>query len=516
MKNYFKQNSRIIWTAIFAVLWLGSNLLAIFFTARWTFDHLIGLLLGNLIFGLMTAYLVGLFKLAKRLVVWETKKVERFYRWSFWILAIVLFIFPFFFMIHVPGSAHEWDFFVIFDSTTQLHGESFTHLPMTVSRLGYFLRYPNNQFFGILFNHFFAPFADSFTLKIWVMTAVSAFLTALAGVSASLLVKRLSGKRVSALFNAIALGFIPFYFYGAQLYSDTLTLPFVVLGLLFIVYAFQAPNLKKQLSYYFIASLFLVIGYEFKPTVAIVAIAALIFFAINKKWKQLFIFLALFVVVFASGHELVKTTVASEPAFSQQANERYNLPLMHWIAMSWSPTNKTGGFNKKIRIYSSSFSSYKAKNKADRTLFVLEVKKMGPLGIFRQIGRKLGYTWAFSDLNSSFYTYYHENPIIHRYFDYLDMGKKQGNITGWLMLKAAQTMYWIPLVILMWREIFYQLRKKNWQSPWFIAALSVVGLTMFLILWEANSRYLYNFIPIMIALATLGLARFLKRRPPTV
>lgn len=115
-------------------------------------------------------------------------------------------------MIHVPDSKHAWDYFVIFNSTTELHGQSFGLLPETASRLGYFLRYPNNQFLGILFNQVFSPFAGSVELKMWVVTAVSALLTSLGVLAGTLSVKALSGKRHALLYNVCALGFLPFTF----------------------------------------------------------------------------------------------------------------------------------------------------------------------------------------------------------------------------------------------------------------------------------------------------------------
>ncbi|MFC4652838.1 glycosyltransferase family 39 protein [Lactococcus nasutitermitis] len=512
MKKWRKLKPNKKWTAIFAVLWLLSNIIAIVLTDNWNTDHIVGLFLGNLIFIVSLLYFTLLFRLIQRLSLFTVDRVKHFYRWSFWILAAVMFLLPFFFIIHVPDSAHNWDFFVIFDSTTLLRGRSFSHLPMTVSRLGYFLRYSNNQFFGILFNQFFAPFAGNIQLKIWVMTAVSSFFTSASVLGGSLITKKMASRKIALLYNAAAVGFIPFYFYGAQLYTDTMTLPFVIFGLLFAIYALKAENWQKRVFWYFLSCLFIVIGYEFKPTVAIILISVLFFLCINRKWKQVLLIVPLFAVLFLAGHEVVKTTVTSEPAFSQKANNAHNLPLMHWIAMSWAPENKTGGFDVKIRKYSASFPTYAAKNKADKTLFLNNLKKMGLVGVLVQIGRKLAYTWTFGDLNSSFYTYHHENPLVNRYFDYLDMGshRYEGNITGWFMLKVAETLYWIVLVIFMWREIFQSLRKKNWGNPWFIPALAMLGLTLFLILWEANSRYLYNFAPLMIALASLGAFRTLK------
>ncbi|AXN65309.1 glycosyltransferase family 39 protein [Lactococcus cremoris] len=513
-------------------LFILINGIALSITKSWNSDHIIALVLGNLLLVAAYFYFIGIFRLSKKLFAPKNEmeiidesvskiesksflltdlSVKKYYQISFWAVALVTFILPFLFMIHVPDSKHAWDYFVIFNSTTELHGQSFGLLPETASRLGYFLRYPNNQFLGILFNQIFSPFAENVLLKMWVVTAVSALLTSLGVLAGTLSVKALSGKRHAILYNVCALGFLPFYVYGAQLYSDTITLPFVSFGLLFFIYAIKSDKLNRQILWYFLATLLTVLGYEFKPTVLIVLIAALVFLGLNKKWKQLLLLIPMFALLFVGGHFMVKATIATEPAFSQEANERHNLPMMHWIAMSWAPSNKTGGFNKKIRQYSESFPTYEAKKEADKQLFIDNIKKMGPAGIVRQIGRKLSYTWLYVDLNSAFYTYYHENKFINRYFDYLSGTSLTsldgpGNITGWFMLKAVQTLYWIGLVVLLWRQIWRILsRKKNWSNPWFVPALAFVGLSFFLILWETNSRYLYQFAPVMIALASLGL-----------
>lgn len=506
------------WLVIYLVL---SNFVAVILTTKWDADHWIGLLLGNLVLVAAFLFLLAFYRLTKKLSFSSAElknqagldqeetneKIARYYRWSFWILGLLMFLVPLLFIIHVPDSAHNWDYFVIFNGTSALQGSSFENLPMGVGALGYFLRYPNNQFFAILFNHAFAGLTDV-SVKAVVVTLVSSALTSSALLATSLMVKNLQGKKLALLFNVAAAGFLPFYVYGAQLYTDSMTLPFVCFGLLFFIYAIKSSSVLTKIAWFALASLFLVFGYEFKPTVAIIFIAGLLYLIVNKNWKNLLIALPLFLVIFAGGKEVVKLTVATEPAFSEAANERYNLPMMHWVAMSWDPSNTTGGFKREIREYSESFTTYEAKKKADTDLFLNNMKEMGLPGVLRQIGRKLVYTWLNPDLRSEFYTYRHENPIINRYFDYLP-AQKAGNITGWVLLKAAHVPYWIALVVFMWKALFNLLFKaKNWKNLWFIPPLSLFGLFVFLVLWEANSRYLYNFAPLMIAVATLGFAKW--------
>ncbi len=150
----------------------------------------------------------------------------------------------------------------------------------------------------------------------WVVTAVSALLTSLGVLAGTLSVKALSGKRHALLYNVCALGFLPFYVYGAQLYSDTITLPFVSFSLLFFIYAIKSQKITQQSSMvFFVATVLAVIGYEFKPTVLIVLIAVLIFLGLNKKWKQLLLLLPMFAILFVGGHFMVKSNYCDRASF---------------------------------------------------------------------------------------------------------------------------------------------------------------------------------------------------------
>lgn len=504
MKISLKKHLNLFLMSAFGMLLILANLIAIFATTKWNEINYSALLIGNLIFIATGGYFVFIYHVVKFLRDAPKEKVKKMYRGSMWLMSFLLFVLPFFFMIHLPDSLHPWDYFTISNATTTAAGGPI------MTHLAYLLRYPNNQFFTIFENFLFAPLAHHIQLKMIALTGFSALLTVIGVLAGSFSVKALSDERSVILYNLIAVGFTPFWFYGAQLYSDTMTLPFVSGGLLFLIYALKAKEKSKKLIDYSLASLIIVVGSIFKPTVAILLIAALIFLALNKKWKQLVMLFLLFFGFFVGGHYAVKATIAGQPAFSQKANEEYNFPLIHWIAMSWAPANKTGGFNLKIREYTESIPGKSAKNKADTTLFLHNIKEMGVGGIIRQIGRKLSYTWTLPDLNGSFYTYAHENPLVSRYFDYLP-SKKVGNITGGLMLKAAQMLYWLPIVGLLWSEIFRLAHRKNWHDPWGILALSTIGLSLFLIIWEANARYLYDFMPLMLALVTMKLEVLLKK-----
>ncbi|MDR0298391.1 MAG: glycosyltransferase family 39 protein [Streptococcaceae bacterium] len=498
------------WFGLLGLIWLGINTYVITQIPEWNLRHILGFLLGNLCFFVAAFYLWGLYRLTKHLSALTDARLTHFYKLSALIVGLTVLIVPFFLVIHVPDSAHNWDFFEIFVNTSLTHGGSFQKLPMTEDQLLYFLRYPNNQFFGMLYNSLFGPLDTP--VKIWVLTAVSAILTSSSVLAGSLLVKKIMGKRHALLYNAAAFGFVPFYVYGAQFYTDTASLPFVLFGLLFMVYALNAENRLKQLLWWSLACLIVFIGYNIKPTVAIPMVAVFVFLLVIKRdWKKMLLFVPVSLVLFGAVHVGIKSYLATEPAFSAQANNRYNLPLVHWVTMSLSPENKYGGFNPAVLAYSESFPDIKSKQAGDVKLLVTNLKKMGVSGLAVQLWRKIMYTWFNGDLSDFFYTYRHQNPVVFYLFDWTSFKPSEGNVAGWLLIKAAQSLYWLAIVPLMWYEIGLSIWKKR-QTEGFILGLSMIGLTGFLLIWEANSRYLYNFAPIMLALAICGLIDFLARK----
>lgn len=486
-----------------------ANLIALLFTRQWHLTALIAFILGNITLLVSMVYLLFLYQTSQHIDQVPEEKTHQFYRTSSIILTLAMLFVPFFFMVKVPFSVHNWDFFVLFENTSFLKGQPFDHLPATENQLLYFLRYPNNQFFAILQNTLFAKTTSVLAKIIW-MTGLSSVLTTISAMAGSLTMKKLASEKLALLYNLAAFAFMPFYMYGAQFYTDTASIPFTICGLLFLVYGLQAKTIKKEILWYVLACLIMFFGYNIKPTVTFPLIALFGFFVLNKKWKKIALLLPIALLTFYGTHQYVKSVVSSDPAFTQAANNRYNLPLMHWVTMSFAPGNYSGGFDPAVLAYSEQFPSKAEKQAADIRLFQENLKKQGFFGIVSQLGRKISYTWLNGDLRDYFYTYQHMNPILYHYFDWMNeqsIGSHAGNILN----RWGQSLLWFPLVFFMWYEIYLSLF-KNWKTYWFILALSMIGLTGFLLIWEANSRYLYNFAPIMIILAVKGLMDYSNMR----
>lgn len=512
MKNLL-QNKRQLAIIGFVCLFILSNFLLLVHGPKLTGWLLIGYIIGNIIFLLILLYMIFIYHIV--VTPLSNNKVKKYCRISFVILTIALLTLPFVFMLHVPTTNHNWDFFHIYNHISYLRGRSFTHLPMTQYEQLYYLHYSNNQFFGLILNRAFSIFSTNQT-RILAMTAVSTFLTTIAVLSGSFLIKKLSDSKSVLIYNLVALGFLPFYFYGAELYTDSASLPFVVLTALFTICALKTNKVTLQFLYWGLAGAIGFLGFFIKPTVVFSLIAAILFLLLNRKWKKLAIMLPTLLFLFLVVNNEVKNFLHTEPSFSAANNTRYNLPDAHWITMSFAPKNTTGGFYRPVLDYSMSFPNKAEKQKADLRLLAKNLKQEGILGFFLQIGRKIIYTYGWGDLQALHYTQQHQNPIVSKLFDwvYKDELTKTfsvGNFYGYLLLFIAQEFYWFSILFFLIYSIFFIVFKK-YKDESFVLSLSTLGLMFFLLIWEANARYLYNFSPILIILSSLGMLKLSEKR----
>ena len=141
-----------------------------------------------------------------------------------------------------------------------------------------------------------------------------------------------------------------------------------------------------------------------------------------------------------------------------------------------------------------------------KTVLEERLKEMGPAGLVRHALDKIGYTWGEG-------TYY----LPHK----LAMGPTQphsfwaeiffeGRAHFSLFLRYANGLMLCMLLYLLAGAL-----QKQSRDVLFAARLSVCGLFFFLLIWEARSRYLVNYVPVLLLLfaaAAWGMAGRLPGR----
>ena len=164
------------------------------------------------------------------------------------------------------------------------------------------------------------------------------------------------------------------------------------------------------------------------------------------------------------------------------------IPKTHWIMMGLAGN---GGYNNEDYVLTFSAPDGETRKALIRDEIAARLKEMGPAGLVRHALDKIGYTWGEG-------TYY----LPHK----LAMGPTQphsfwaeiffeGRAHFSLFLRYANGLMLCMLLYLLAGAL-----QKQSRDVLFAARLSVCGLFFFLLTWEARSRYLVNYVPVLLLL----------------
>ena len=182
----------------------------------------------------------------------------------------------------------------------------------------------------------------------------------------------------------------------------------------------------------------------------------------------------------------------------------------HFFMMGLN-TETMGAYNGDDNLYSNTFSSVKERNRGNMKLALERIREMGPIGLMKHGARKTltnyydgtfawgGEGYFFSGMNEP-----KANPFCEFLRGVYYGGEEPGKYYP-LWTNFAQ-MVWLSVLFL---AIIAMFPPKNPEKDMML--LSVVGLTLFELLFEARARYLFTYVPIYILLALYGL-QFIKTK----
>lgn len=317
----------------------------------------------------------------------------------------------------------------------------------------------------------------------------------------------------AALF-ALVLGiiFITFSLWSRTFYSDTVGMLFPVAMLFIVIHLNEASSRRKWLL---VAALGIVagLGYLIKPTTIFVLIAAGLVFGlrsaiISLRTRTYFYKVggALLVVVF--GWWLMSTFISQMTAKRLEVAP-HSMPLSSFMMLGLSkvctPSEcRYGAWNMPDAL------KYDEMNNPEqyKTYTESEVRhRLSTYGIggYAAFLSEKG-AWIMGD--GTFYAYgegveKEVQPTASNWFSRLV--QKVMFVSGkWfgIFQNTAQT-WWIVLCILVLMPFFW-LRRREFEPVLSTVYISLLGLLVFLLLFEARSRYLYLYIPLFIIAAAYG------------
>ena len=384
-----------------------------------------------------------------------------------------------------------WDFGAVFLSAYEFvtKGE-FLSYPV------YFYRYPHNRgSLLLLYTLFQIPHRLGLrTLDRFLAWGIGFNLAAiqLANLLMLLFCKKTWGNRVALLYLYASVFFLPNILYGAIVYTDTLSMPFVAAVLLLFCLYLRSDTRPRRIFCLLLLSLVSFWGIQIKATVGIVLIAILLYALFSFPFRRFLAVLLLTLLPFLPlqlGHRQALTPFH----FSQEAQHDYQYPAEYWlyVGLKWDGNANDADYNYVQEIH-----NYDARKTALQQGIQHRIKDYGLWGMAAHFIKKSVFTYG----DGSYYApeKLSREPLrrtslgdfiygdCSEIFDFLTTG-------GQLLL--------LSLLIL---GFLSALRDKVLSAK-SLLNLILFGLVLFLAIWETRSRYLLNYSPVMLALAAKNL-----------
>ena len=389
---------------------------------------------------------------------------------------------------------YNWDFKWVMDSAKEIIVTGDTE------NLYYFKIFPNNL--GALI-------IVTAAMKIFFGNEIGAYIIniifiLLAALFAVLSAKKIGGYKLAL--NTMILLFLtlPLYLYSPIIYTDTLSVAFPVITLYCWLVAKEQKekSKKKYLLAIILMTVFTAIGYFIKPVAAIVFVAIIIeeIFTNKKVLKNIAISLAIFLVC------MVLFNKISEKVILKDARKNvHEYPLTHWIMMGLNTPESEGGtsigygaYSQKDSDYTATSGNYEEKKQANITKIKERLNNFGLKGYIKFIYKKWQYVWNDG-------TYYVLNiigwdTINTKSIPYRIVLGDESNITKSIMKHFNNIVFFVILV-----GLAIDIKNKEKSKEARVLGISIVGIGIFLTIWEARSRYIYFMIPVFCVLCAIGI-----------
>lgn len=326
----------------------------------------------------------------------------------------------------------------------------------------YFEVYPNNHLlFAVIYMLYKTEYVISGNITDFLPTAVN-----IAGLALSYFMMCRCAELVhspsKALICAIrGMLFTPMITYSLFFYTDSMSMPIIMCALYFYLKYRQ----DKRFALLIICGALIGIAYKMKGSAIILLIAIMLDMAVNRESFCNYISaaipcLAVCKIISAICLHLLKISVAQlkEKAF----------PIIHWIMMS---ADGRGGYNSEDFLFTQSLS-LEGRNHAILMRLSNKLKEQGFFGFLNHIAEKIAYTWQ----NFTFMAGYYHN----------------GDFNSNVFYAASFLCHFTILFSILGSLLnFAELKKDT-----VVFRLCLVGICIFLIIWEARCRYLVSFFPI--------------------
>ena len=290
------------------------------------------------------------------------------------------------------------------------------------------------------------------------------------------------------------------WLYGPIFYTDTLSMPFVSLGL----YLAQRWSEGKRSPWLAAAmGLAAFLAFRLKPTAFFLYLALALLWLLRRggALKAVAAGLAVFAVCMAGW----QVWLGHNPVLDTSAIDEYRLPPLHYVMMG---LKNPGGYDESDHLASQALPDAAARTAHAKEEILRRLADYGPLGFLDHLRQKLAYTWADGSWYGS-----HKLGI-----DPIAPGALQQWVadTGehWpvfqCLVNAQQLLICLGLAAC---AVWQARRGEQGDSLLWAALVTLLGAGLFLLVWETRSRYLVGLLPLILAVSARGLGDIFALRP---
>ncbi len=361
----------------------------------------------------------------------------------------------------------------------------------------YLYYYPNNIFITLIYTVVFKiSLMLNITDLILSATVFNSLIVSLTAVFTYLSANQLYKKEASLMLIIILLLTTPLYLQSPIYYTDSASMFCVSIILFCIIKMTKAKTKLSSIVLQVLTGILIFISFGIKVTSFILIIALAIYtFYKDINIKKIVFCIASFIIF------LMIFTVSKSFILDKGLTDKYKYPPEHWIMMG---INGIGGFSIDDCEYTSSFDSYAQKKQAARKKIIERLEQHNAFTFSKHLNNKLMYIWndgtyfapeklKRAPLNKGFL---HECIL----FD--------GKYTNYYKY-FPQGMHYCMIFFIICAALCQ--KKNKPKTIEFAFILSILGLTVFLLIWEARSRYLLTMFPIMALLEIYGIEFAHKR-----
>lgn len=483
MLNFIKKiNFNNIWKMLFILIFVGILYSSIFYSG-YTFNPILVIVCITL----LIALLIKLFTYVNN----KFSNISNKKTWIFYIIVVILMIILQFIIGYLVRTNPSWDLGIVIKSAKEMlkYGHSTT-------QAGYYIQAPNNIVITLII-YFGLKFFKIFSIhNVNLITlAINIAFIQLAIFFTFKILKRLFNNATACFSLIILFLFVPFYAYSTICYTDTTSMFLPVTFLFVFMKITQANSIKSKILYGIFLGILSFISFGLKVTALITFVAYIIVSILNGKFISTIKYLSVAIITFLLIYVSYIFMINKTNIINMKYSDTQVVPFTHFIMMGMTGS---GAFSAEEWQYTFSLDVSERKtahiNKIKERLS--NYKTQGYIKFLVQ--KATNQTWADGtyDFETILNSYNIDYNIMHEFLLY-------GGKYFTYVFYYCQIYHFTMLILILISFIYSIFKKSNKYID--TCQLAILGLLLFLLIWETRSRYMLNYIPIYIIVSISGL-----------